>query len=196
MNKIKDIINNDISSGKSYGFIKKYFSDEIIKEYQENINLAIGAEYGRVNIKNNDISNKFLLFLNECKNTFLHDEYEFYFLEGQSSGLAGTKLHYDPYPIIHLQLTGKTQWNIGVNALEKGHLWDNEKGAWNWEAEWINTPDSFLLEPGDIIWFKNWIWHETKNKEDKISLVFEAGKNGTEEIAKEVYGTGNYGSTK
>lgn len=177
MNNLKNIIEKSISDGKSYGFIKKYFSDEIIKEYEINISYDIKEQWGRKNIKDLYISNKFSLFLNECKNLFPETEYEFYFLEGKKSGKGGTSLHFDPFPIIHLQIFGKTEWNIGKNALHKDHKWDEHNMVWQWDAEWIDLPDTFMLEPGDIIWFNNGIWHETKNIEDKCSLIFEAGAN-------------------
>jgi len=110
---------------------------------------------GRTSIKNKILKNEFKFFLDECLEAYPIIDYEYYLMESRTfrnmDKNSGTEFHVDESDVLHWQCRGATQWIIGKNK------------------------DSFMLEPGDLLWFRANTEHSTENITEKYSLIFLAG---------------------
>lgn len=114
---------------------------------------------GRESFENREIPDNMKFFLNQCILAYPNIEYGFYTMQDDSfrnarptGEISGTSFHTDPCDILHWQCRGATEWVIGKNK------------------------DIFILEPGDLLWFKSETLHKTENLTEKYSLIFMAGK--------------------
>lgn len=116
-----------------------------------------GNEQGRVSIKNKNITNIMINFLNESIKAYPNIDYEFFLMQADSfrnlnPAESGTYVHTDPHDVLHWQCRGVTEWTIGKNS------------------------ELVLLEPGDLLWFRANTKHKTENLTEKYALIFNAGK--------------------
>lgn len=184
MINLKDEINLAKSNGNKYGIIKNWHQPTpSIDDFRdlEKIEQFIGRRYLTSKNKDESISsNKDInFFLQEALKVYPDQEYQFYMLANPNSRNAmpdqpGTGIHKDPYNIIHWQCRGATLWRIGLSAQTNGFE-ISSSGGHIWRSEWLEKPDTVILEPGDIIWFDAGVWHETENLTEKYSIVFDAG---------------------
>jgi hypothetical protein len=78
----------------------------------------------------------------------------FYTFEGAAN--TGSDTHSDSADVIHWQCHGKSEWTL-YNETSK--------------------PLKIILEPGDVIWFKQGQEHSTFNLEPKMSLIFMSNED-------------------
>ena len=163
------------SDGKRYGVIKNWHQPTpTIDEFRDIVNIE---RNGVVHLNKDNTTKDIDFFLNECIKVYPNIKYDLYVIDSPSSRNSapdnpGTTLHADPYPIIHWQCRGATLWRVGENAINKSKV-PTGTGGYFWDSEWLSDPESFILEPGDVIWFENGIWHETENLTEKYSVVFD-----------------------
>lgn len=97
--------------------------------------------------ENENVSN----FINECSNTYGVKTTPL-LIEGKAEG-QGTKKHSDEADVIHWQCLGKSEWTMYDNPTE-------------------GTETKFILNAGDVVWFKKHQDHSVQNLEDKFSIIF------------------------
>ena len=97
--------------------------------------------------ENENVSN----FINECSNTYGVKTTPL-IIEGQAEG-QGTKKHSDEADVIHWQCMGKSEWTMYDNPTE-------------------GTETKFILNAGDVVWFKKHQNHSVQNLESKFSIIF------------------------
>ena len=78
----------------------------------------------------------------------------FYTFEGAAN--TGSDTHTDSADVIHWQCYGKSEWTL-YNGIENS--------------------EKIILEPGDVIWFKQGQRHSTFNLEPKMSLIFMSNED-------------------
>lgn len=181
--KLLDLISEAKDSNKTYAVFKNWRTPPDIKIISE-LHANNKERYARTSIIGKYDEKEIDSFLNECLSVYDIPEYAFYVIKGSAG--HGHDTHKDPYDIIHWQCSGSTKWKIGKKEI--GKLWEagqakNEKdGFTKWKVSWLKEPDTFILEPGDIMWFRGdagtnvGAWHSTLNLSDKYSIVFDAGK--------------------
>lgn len=192
MDTLKNEINLARLNNKKYGVIRNWHqptpSIDDFKNLEKNKAVLGRISLRAFNGKDESISSnpEIHFFLNESIKVHPDQDYQFYMLSTPvfrniSPDRPGTGLHKDPFPIIHWQCRGVTLWRIGLNA-KNNSFTVTESGGHLWDSEWLEEPDTFLLEPGDIIWFDDGVWHETENLTEKYSIVFDAGVMQDESI--------------
>lgn len=176
-NKLLDLISEAKDSNKTYAVFKNWKTPPNIEilsqlhEYNE-------EKIGRVSIIGKYNNKEIDYFLNECLSVYNIPDYAFYIIKGKSN--EGHPTHIDPYDIIHWQCSGATEWKVGKKEI--GNLLNEKDSLTPWKVDWIKEPDTFILEPGDIMWFKGniksdmGVWHSTLNLNNKYSIIFDAGK--------------------
>jgi beta-galactosidase beta subunit len=92
-------------------------------------------------------------FYNKCLEIY-GEPNTFYTFEGAAN--TGSAVHSDSADVIHWQCHGKSEWT----------LYDD-----------TSKPVKIILEPGDVIWFKQGQRHSTFNLEPKMSLIFMSNED-------------------
>lgn len=165
------------SNGKNYGVIKNCYQPTPTIDHLKEI-VSKSTSKPNAQITDPSIHQMINYFLEECLSVYPNTKHNLFIISNPNSRNSapespGTKLHCDPLPIIHWQCRGATIWRIGNDAVSNGKV-QNEAGGYFWDSEWTKEPESFVLEPGDVIWFEPGVWHETENLTEKYSVVFEA----------------------
>jgi len=192
MNTLSDLIQEAKSQGKHYAVFKNWHQPTPTRK---EIEAMYGPEDGReqrLYIKDRAFPDKMNQFIDQGSAAYPESDNHFYVLGSKEyrnhfTRRPGARLHRDNFDVIHWQCTGVTKWSIGINAEAKNNpatvtdpdqkaLYD---GEWFWQAEFTEEPDTFLLEPGDVIWFSKYAWHTTENLCDKYSLVMLSGNEKT-----------------
>lgn len=185
MNSLIDAINAQRLNNKSYGVIKNWQQPTPSNKYFDGIKDNVEEMLGRYSIKNfygpnaENPNKEIEIFLRNAREAYPDKEYQLYVLSSPifrniAPERPGTTLHKDPFSIIHWQCRGATLWRLGLHAESQGHE-ITESGGHIWNSKWIETPETFILEPGDVVWFNKGVWHETENLTEKSSIVFDAG---------------------
>jgi ribosomal protein L16 Arg81 hydroxylase len=188
MNTLSDLIQEAKSEGKHYAVFKNWHQPTPTRKEMKALYGSEDDPTQRLYIKDKSIPDEINHFLDQASAAYPESDNHFYVLASMEyknyfKRRPGARLHRDNFDVIHWQLTGVTKWNIGLNAESKnnpakitrpedGPSYD---GEWNWQAEFTEEPDTFVLEPGDVIWFSKYAWHTTENLCDKYSLVMLSG---------------------
>jgi hypothetical protein len=165
-------------SGKNYAVLKthkstpswEYFYTIYDREREDNKISLVGRTY-------NDVIED---FKQQAIKAFNDDHYDFYMYESQGyrnikPKTPGTQLHRDPSEILHWQCRGATEWKLGVGKQTSDGVVNGESHLY--DAEWLEEPETIILEPGDILWMNIGVWHSTENLTEKMSIVFEPLSN-------------------
>lgn len=97
--------------------------------------------------ENENVSN----FINECSN-FYGVKTTPLIIEGQIDG-EGTTKHSDESDVIHWQCMGKSEWTMYDNPTK-------------------GSETKFILNAGDVVWFKKHQDHSVQNLQPKFSIIF------------------------
>jgi len=116
----------------------------------------IVRQSGRISIKGLDITKEMEFFQKSAIEAYPDIEYELFAMEAESfrnldPSNSGTYQHTDPHDVIHWQCRGASEWFMGEEM------------------------QSFILEPGDLIWFKAGTKHKIENITEKYALIFNCG---------------------
>ena len=184
MNTLSDLIQEAKSQGKHYAVFKNWHQPTPTRK---EIDAMYGPEdewFRRLQLENREVNSKIQYFIDEANKAYPESDNDFYifsniYYRNSYYNKPGSKLHHDMFDVIHWHCTGVTKWNVGIHAEAKN---DYKKAKpdvgtyFDWDAHWTGPYDTFILEPGDVLWFDNMSWHETENICDKYSVIMQAGK--------------------
>ena len=176
---ISEFIQESKNKGLKYAVLKKW---DLPLSYIDLYNLHGRDEVDRITIKDRKFD-KSQFFLEQCLQAYPNRDYDYFIMQSNlyrnNSTFAGTRLHKDPYDILHWQCVGATEWKIGLGGKHNSEPVKQKEiqpGVFYYlfDSSWESEPETILLEPGDLLWFSAGVWHETTNITEKYALVFEA----------------------
>jgi mannose-6-phosphate isomerase-like protein (cupin superfamily) len=143
------------NSNLSYGVYRNWHQPTPTWKEFENLYDQV-RQSGRIRIKGLDITKEMKFFENAAVEAYPNIDYELFAMEAESfrnldPANSGTYQHTDPHDVIHWQCRGASEWFMGDNM------------------------QSFILEPGDVMWFKAGTKHKIENITEKYALIFNAG---------------------
>jgi hypothetical protein len=127
-------------------FEKAYNTNETVMD-NEGFNFGPMRALPEYFFENENVNN----FINECSSAY-NVKTTPLLIEGQYEG-HGTKKHSDEADVIHWQCMGKSEWTMYDNPTE-------------------GTETKFILNAGDVVWFKKHQDHSVQNLESKFSIIF------------------------
>lgn len=165
--KLSEFIKNNKESNLTYAIMNNYMIPDRnqIKNIYQDISGQPEYEYkkidkyllsktettsGRILLNEYNIPESLNSFLLECLDAYPEsiDTYRLYMLKGYAS--SGSPRHQDPTDVVQWQCVGSSNWII-----------EDENG-----------PHEIILNPGDVLWFKEFTWHEVLNSGIKYAVTF------------------------
>jgi len=183
MSTLNQLIKEAKDAGLNYAVFKNWHQPTPTRKEIEPMYGPNDIWYNRLQLQDRPVPASVKYFMNEANQAYPDKENDFYILSNIYyrnfySDRPGSKLHKDTFDVIHLQCTGVTKWEIGTEAESTNDPANSNPtvgAAWDWKAEFTGDYETFILEPGDVIWFNNKSWHRTENICDKYSIVMQTG---------------------
>ena len=152
--KINDFVANNKKLNLTYSVLKNYSvanAVDIQYLYEKVAFAQNGWSGGRILINEYNLPKDINNFLEECLIAYPEsmNSYQLYMMKGYPPSI--TSRHKDPTDVLHWQCLGSATWEI-----------EDSEGNIN----------SITLNPGDLLWLKDFSYHSVLNVSLKYSVIF------------------------